>query len=288
MTAVLAVILFDGIAYGMLLFLISIGLSVTMGLMGFVNLAHGAFAMAGGYLATLLMQGAQWPFLATLPAAFLLVALLGAVCERLLYRRLYARSALDQVLFTIGLTYMVMAAFAWHFGTGQQAAVLPAWLQGQVRILGVDLGAYRLFLIACGILSALAVVLGIERTRFGARLRAAVDDPVMAAGIGIPVDRVFATAFALGSGFAGLGGALGIQILGLDPGFALKYLVFFLIVVSVGGLGSVTGTLLAACIVGIFDVAGKYFFPQAGAFIIYVVMVGLLMWRPQGLLRKAA
>lgn len=287
MTAALAVILFDGIAYGMLLFLISIGLSVTLGLMGFVNLAHGAFAMLGGYLATLLMQGAQWPFLATLPAAFVLVALLGAVFERLLYRRLYARSALDQVLFTIGLTYMAMAAAAWHFGTGQQPVALPAWLQGQVRILGVDLGAYRLFLIACGVLSALAVVLGIERTRFGARLRAAVDDPVMAAGIGIPVDRVFAMAFALGSGFAGLGGALGIQILGLDPGFALKYLVFFLIVVSVGGLGSVTGTLLAACIVGIFDVAGKYFFPQAGAFIIYAVMVGLLMWRPQGLLRKA-
>src|SRR5690606_37205366 len=154
---------------------------------------------------------------------------------------------------------------AWHFGTGQQAVVLPSWLQGQTRILGVELGTYRLFLIACGVLSALAVVLGIERTRFGARLRAAVDDPVMAAGVGISVGGVFATAFALGSGFAGLGGALGVQILGLDPGFALKYLVFFLIVVSVGGLGSVTGTLLAACIVGVCDVAGKYFLPQAGA-----------------------
>jgi branched-chain amino acid transport system permease protein len=281
-------ILFDGLAYGMLLFLISIGLSVTMGLMGFVNLAHGAFAMFGGYLATVLMQQAGWPFLATLPAAFVVVALASVAVERMLYRRLYRRGPLDQVLFTIGLTFMAVAGITWMFGPSQQPVVLPDFLQGQTRVMGLDFGIYRLFLIAVGVAVTAAVVVGIERTRFGAMVRAAVDNPVMATGLGINVGGVFAMAFALGSGLAGLGGALGIQILGLDPSFPLKYLVFFLIVVSVGGLGSVSGTLLAACLVGVFDVFGKYYLPQVGAFIIYAVMVGLLMWRPNGLLGKRA
>lgn len=286
MTAVILGVLFDGIAYGMLLFLISLGLSVTMGLMGFVNLAHGAFAMLGGYLAVVLMQQAGWPFLATLPAAFVVVALASVVVERLLYRRLYRRGPLDQVLFTIGLTFMLIAGITWYFGPTQQPVALPSFLQGQTRILGIDVGVYRLFLIGVGLATAAAVVLGIERTRFGARIRAAVDNPVMATGIGISVGGVFAITFAMGSGLAGVGGALGIQLLGLNPAFPLKYLVFFLVVVSVGGMGSVTGTLLAACLIGVVDVAGKYFLPQAGAFIIYAVMVALLMWRPHGLLGK--
>ena len=288
MTAVLLGILFDGLAYGMLLFLISIGLSVTMGLMGFVNLAHGAFAMFGGYLATVLMQQAGWPFLATLPAAFVAVALASVLVERLLYRRLYRRGPLDQVLFTIGLTFIAVASITYFFGPSQQPVVLPAFLQGQSRVLGLEFGVYRLFLIVVGVAVTAAVVLGIERTRFGAKVRAAVDNPVMATGLGINVGGVFAVAFAMGSGLAGLGGALGIQILGLDPSFPLKYMVFFLIVVSVGGLGSVSGTLLAACIVGVFDVFGKYYLPEVGAFIIYAVMVALLMWRPNGLLGKRA
>ncbi|MBU4609544.1 branched-chain amino acid ABC transporter permease [Achromobacter sp. GG226] len=286
MAAVIFGVLFDGIAYGMLLFLISLGLSVTMGLMGFVNLAHGAFAMLGGYLAVVLMQEAGWPFLATLPAAFVAVALASVVVERLLYRRLYRRGPLDQVLFTIGLTFVLIAAVTWHFGPSQQPVALPAFLQGQMSLLGIQVGVYRLFLIVVGLAVAAAVVLGIERTRFGARIRAAVDNPVMATGLGISVGGVFAITFALGSGLAGVGGALGIQVLGLNPAFPLKYLVFFLVVVSVGGMGSVTGTLLAACLIGVVDVAGKYFLPQTGAFIIYAVMVALLMWRPHGLLGK--
>ncbi|WP_374466786.1 branched-chain amino acid ABC transporter permease [Ferrovibrio sp.] len=288
MLGILLGVLFDGLAYGMLLFLISIGLSVTMGLMGFVNLAHGVFAMFGGYVAVVLMQHAGWPFLASLPAAFVAVAVASIVVERLLYRHLYRRSQLDQVLFTIGLTFMAIAAITYIFGPSQQPVRLPAFLQGQMRLLGLDIGIYRLFLIGVGLLVMLGVVFGIERTRFGARVRAAVDNPVMAVGLGIPVGAVFAATFAIGSGLAGLGGALGIQILGLDPAFPLKFLVFFLIVVSVGGLGSISGTLLAACIVGICDVAGKYFLPEIGAFIIYAVMVALLMWRPQGLLGKRA
>lgn len=288
MMAVLLGVLFDGIAYGMLLFIISLGLSVTMGLMGFVNLAHGAFAMFGGYLAVVLMQRAGWPFLATLPAAFVLVALGSVLLERLLYRHLYRRGPLDQVLFTIGLTFMAIAGITWYFGPSQQPVALPEFLRGQMSLFGVQVGVYRLFLIVFGLVTAAAVVLGIERTRFGARIRAAVDNPVMATGLGISVGGVFAVTFALGSGLAGVGGALGIQILGLNPAFPLKYLVFFLVVVSVGGMGSVTGTLIAACLIGVLDVAGKYFMPEVGAFIIYAVMVGLLMWRPHGLLGRQA
>ncbi|NMG36076.1 branched-chain amino acid ABC transporter permease [Azoarcus sp. TTM-91] len=286
MLAILLTVLFDGLAYGMLLFLISIGLSVTMGMMGFVNLAHGAFAMFGGYVATTLMQRAGVPFLVTLPVAFAVVALASIVVERLLYQRLYRRGPLDQVLFTVGLTFMSVAGITWFYGPSQQPVVLPAFLQGQVNLLGLEVGIFRLFLVAVGLLVAAAVVLGVERTRFGAKIRAAVDNPVMATGLGINVGGVFALTFAIGSGLAGLGGALGIQILGLTPAFPLKYLVLFLIVVSVGGLGSVGGALLAACVVGVIDMMTKYFLPEIGSFIIYAVMVALLMWRPHGLLGK--
>lgn len=286
MLAIFLTVLFDGLAYGMLLFLISIGLSVTMGMMGFVNLAHGAFAMFGGYVATTLMQQAGVPFLASLPLAFVLVGLASIVVERLLYRRLYRRGPLDQVLFTVGLTFMSVAAITWFYGPGQQAVDLPVFLQGQAQELGLELGIYRMFLVAVGLAVAAAVVLGVERTRFGAMIRAAVDNPVMATGLGINVGGVFALTFAIGSGLAGLGGALGIQILGLTPAFPLKFLVLFLIVVSVGGLGSVGGALLAACVVGVIDMMGKYFLPEIGSFIIYAVMVALLMWRPHGLLGK--
>lgn len=276
-------VLFDGIAYGSLLFLVSVGLSVTMGLMGFVNLAHGAFAMAGGFVAVAAMTRAGVPFLATLPLAFLSVAAVGAVLERLLYRRLYGASPLDQVLFSIGLTFMAVAAATWGFGAGQQPVRLPDYLRGQWSVLGVDLGVYRVFLVATVALVSAALGLVVARTRFGARLRAAVDDPVAARGCGIDVDRVFSIAFALGSGLAGLGGALGIDVLGLDASFALKYMVYFLLVVVVGGAGSVKGPLVAALLLGVIDVAGKYYAPQAGAFGIYAAMVVLLVAFPRGL-----
>jgi branched-chain amino acid transport system permease protein len=283
----IAGIIFDGVAYGSLLFLISLGLSVTMGLMNFVNLAHGAFAMMGGFACVTLMRRSGLPFLGTLPAVFLLTAGAGALLEVLFYRRLYRRSALDQVLFTIGLTLMSVAAATFLFGSGQQPVRLPPSLLGQTRILGVDVGVYRLFLI--GIVLALASVLAllVTRTRFGAQVRAAVDDARTSAGLGIDVERVFSVTFVLGSGLAGLGGALGIDVLGLDPTFPLKYLVYFLLVVVVGGAGTIVGTLAAAMVLGVFDVIGKYYVPSAGAFVIYALMVVLLLLFPRGLLRRA-
>ena len=276
-------ILFDGVAYGSLLFLIGIGLSVTLGLMNFVNLAHGAFAMLGGYVCVVAMSRFGVPFLASLPIAFAVSAVAGIVLERTLYRRLYEASPLDQVLFSIGLTFMAIAAATYAFGPGQQPVALPPFLRGQVPVLGVELGAYRLFLV--GVVIAITLILAwlVARTRFGARLRAAVDDQRAAAGMGIDVGRVFALTFALGSGLAGLGGALGVDVLGLDPTFPVKYMVYFLLVVAVGGAGSIRGTLVAALTLGLFDVAGKYYVPQAGAFVIYALMVLLLIAFPAGL-----
>jgi branched-chain amino acid transport system permease protein len=279
-------VLFDGLAYGMLLFVLSVGLSVTLGLMNFVNLAHGSFAMLGGYVCVTLMRQAQWPFLVTLPAAFLAAAAASVALERGLYRRFYRASNLDQVLMTIGVVFVSVAAAAYLYGTTQQPVELPPFLRGNVHLAGLDLGRYRLFLIATAVLITVALMLSIERTRWGAQIRAAVDNQRMARGLGIDVDGVFAATFAIGSGLAGLGGALAIEMVGLDPSFAFKYLVYFLIVVSLGGLGSITGSFAAAALLGISDVAGKYYIPEFGAFLIYLVMITFLLWRPAGLFGK--
>lgn len=280
-------ILFDGIAYGMLLFILAVGLAVTMGLMNFVNLAHGAFAMVGGYITVLLMQRLNVPFLVCLPLAFVGSALLGAVLERTLYRPLYRRPHLDQVMFSIGLTFMAVAAVDYFVGSTQQIMQLPEWLKGRTEIgegaWMLGMGHYRLFIIA--VCAALTVALQyiLTKTRFGSRLRAAVDDQRVAAGLGINVNVVFLTTFAVGSGLAGLGGALGADVLGMDPTFPLKFMIYFLIVVAVGGTSSITGPLLAALLLGIADVAGKYYIPKLGAFIVYSLMIVILVWRPQGL-----
>lgn len=280
-------ILFDGVAYGMLLFILAVGLAVTMGLMNFINLAHGAFAMAGGYITVLLMQRFGVPFLLCLPLAFAGSALLGGVLERTLYRPLYNKPHLDQVLFSIGLVFMAIASVDYFVGSTQQIMQLPEWLKGRTELGSgawtLGMGHYRLFIIAvCAALTvALQYVLG--HTRFGSRLRASVDDQRVAAGMGINVNIVFFTTFAVGSGLAGLGGALGAEVLGLDPIFPLKFMVYFLIVVAVGGTSSITGPLLAALLLGIADVAGKYYIPKMGGFIVYALMIAILLWRPQGL-----
>jgi len=288
MIANLAGVLFDGAAYGSLLFIISIGLSVTMGLMNFVNLAHGAFAMVGGYTCVLLMTRAGVPFLATLPVAFAVAAAAGIVLERTLYQRLYKATHLDQVMFSIGIVFMSVAAASYFFGTSQQPVRLPEFLRGQVSVLGLDVGAYRLFLIATVIVATIALHLMLLRTRFGAQVRASVDNAVVSAGLGINVNRVFGITFALGSGLAGLGGGLGIDVLGLDPTFPLKYMVYFLLVVAIGGAGTIKGGLVAALVLGVCDVAGKYYVPQIGSFIIYFLMVALMIAFPAGLYGRRA
>jgi branched-chain amino acid transport system permease protein len=246
--------------------------------------------MVGGYVTVLLMQRLDVPFLVCLPIAFAAAALLGAVLERTMYRPLYRRPHLDQVLFSIGLVLMAVAAFDYFVGSTQQIVQLPAWLKGRTEI-GSDpwtlgMGHYRLFIIA--VCAAVTVLLQwiLSGTRFGSRLRASVDDQRVAAGMGINVNVVFLSTFAFGSGLAGLGGALGAEVLGLDPTFPLKFMIYFLIVVAVGGTSSITGPLLAALLLGIADVAGKYYIPKTGAFIVYALMIVILLWRPQGLFSR--
>ena len=276
-------LLFDGIAYGMLLFMLAVGLAVTLGLMNFINLAHGAFAMAGGYVTVLLMNRAGVPFLATLPLAFLGAALLGALLEPTLYRRMYARPHLDQVLFSIGLVLMAVTAADYLIGSSQQNIQVPAWLSGRFDIEWVGIGRYRLFIVVVCAALALGLQWTLAKTRFGSQLRAAVDDRPVAQGLGLDVDRIFLSTFAVGSGLAGLGGGLGVEVFGLDPSFPLKFMIYFLIVCAVGGTTTITGPLLAALLLGIADVFGKYYAPKLGSFIVYTLMIVILTLRPQGL-----
>jgi branched-chain amino acid transport system permease protein len=279
-------VLFDGFAYGMLLFVLSVGLSVTLGMMNFVNLAHGSFAMVGGYVTVTLMRNAGWPFFATLPFAFLASAAISVVIERLLYRRLYRATELDQSLLTIGIVFVSISVAAYIFGTTQQPVELPSYMRGRIVFGDFSFGVYRLFLIVSALLITALLVVGLDYTRFGAQIRACVDNQRMARGLGLNVDRIFMLTFAIGSGFAGLGGALAIEIVGLDPNFGLKYLVFMLIVVAVGGLASIRGAFVTAAMLGIIDSMSKYYVPHIGAFILYLVMVGLLVWRPNGVFAR--
>nr|CAD6601512.1 branched-chain amino acid ABC transporter permease [Rhizobium sp. TCK] len=279
-------ILFDGIAYGMLLFILACGLTITLGLMNFINLAHGAFAMTGGYVTVVMMNRYGLSFYWCLPAAFLVSAALGAILERTLYRRLYTASHLDQVLFSVGLVFMAVAAADYIMGGQQQLIQLPPELSGRTEVLGVGIGRYRLFTIVICAILAIALQLILSKTRFGSRLRAAVDDRRVAMGLGINVSAVFALTFAFGSGLAGLGGAMGAEILGLDPNFPLKFMIYFLIVVAVGGTSTVSGPFLAAILLGIADVAGKYYVPAIGPFVIYGLMIIMLIVRPNGLFAR--
>ena len=267
----------------MILYVISVGLSVTMGLMGFINLAHGVFAMAGGFVLSTAMTRFGVPFPLALLIAFLLVSIGSIFLERLLYSRLYAAGELAQVLFTIGLIFVSVAVARAIYGTLATPVFLPDYLKGQMHVLGRDFPTYRVFLISFSSLLILSLWFGVERTRWGAMVRATVDNRGMAQSVGIDTRRLFMLTFALGSGLAGLGGALGADILPVQWSYPFEHLVYFLIVVAVGGLGSLRGPFVAALLIGVADTACKYWIPEFGAFLIYVATVALLLWRPQGL-----
>jgi branched-chain amino acid transport system permease protein len=277
-----------GLAAGMVLFIVSVGLSVTMGLMGFVNLAHGGFAMIGGYVVVIAMNWLGIPFIPALIVAFIAVAALSVVAERLLYSRLYRAPELDQVLFTIGLVFVMIAAVTLIVGPETQPLNLPPAMQGQLDLGFMTYRTYSIVLIAVGVVIMFSLWLGFERTRMGAQIRAAVDNRRMAESLGINIARLFTLVFAFGSGMAALGGGLGAEFLGLDPQYPLKYLVMFLIVVAVGGLGRITGVFFAALIIGVLDFTLKKYFPQGGTVFIYAMTILLLLWRPQGLFGRAA
>jgi len=281
-------LLFDGIAYGMLLFLISAGLTVTLGVMRVVNLSHSAFAMIGGYIALWAMRSGGLSFWVAVPVAVLGTMAIGALLERTLYRWIYATHPLGQLLMTIGLAFVITAVMKNLAGPSLQSLPVPESLRGNWTVGTLTLSVYRAALLAASAAAALALWFAFERTLFGARLRAAVDDPAMARCVGIAVPRVFSATFAIGCGLAALGGALGSPILPIEPYYGLKYLVLVLIVVAVGGLGSLRGSLYAGVLLGVIETLGRYYVPALGAFIIYLAVLALLLVRPQGLVPRAA
>jgi branched-chain amino acid transport system permease protein len=278
---------FHGIAFAMVLYLISVGLSVTMGLMGFVNLAHGVFAMLGGYVVTSLMSRYGVPFAPALLGAALATAVGSIAVERVLYRRFYGGDELDQVLLTMGLVFMSLAAATYIWGAMPQPMRPPRWLSGEVDLGFRRFPAFRSFLILCGAALVTVLWLGVERTRIGVQIRAAVDNLRMAQSVGINTPRLFTLTFALGSGLAGLGGGLGADLLSINPSYALDNLIYFLIVVAVGGLGSIRGPFVAALLIGVADTGFKYLLPELGAFFIYALTMAILLWRPRGLFGRA-
>jgi branched-chain amino acid transport system permease protein len=280
-------VLFHGLAAAMILYVVAVGLSITMGMMNFVNLAHGVFAMAGGYIAIALMRETDMSFWFAAPAAALAVAVASVPMERLLYARLYGASELDQVLFTIGLTFVAMAVARFVFGPLTLNPILPASLQAPLDLGIRSVPAYRFLIVAVGLTLFVALTLAVERTSWGARLRATVDNRRIAQTVGIRTDLLFTWTFALGSGLAAFGGALGAEFMPIRPSYAIEQLVYVLIVVSIGGLGTIRGPFYAALLLGIGDTACKYFVPEFGAFFIFVALIALLLWRPDGLTRRA-
>jgi len=276
----------DGLAYGMVLFVIAVGLSITLGLMRFVNLSHGAFAMVGGYCAALLVREAQWNFWVAVPAAVALTAALGAVLEASVFRHLYRRKELEQVLFTIGLSFVLIAATNALAGPQVQLIPLPPMLAGSVDLGWRTLPAQRLLVIGAGLGIAALAAWVVARTRFGIWLRAAVDYDGTASSLGIPIRVVQCASFAAGAALAGLGGILGAELMPLEPYYALKYLVLVLVVVSVGGMGSIAGSLVAAVALGLIETASKYLASDWGSLFFFLAMALLLAWRPNGLLKR--
>lgn len=280
------IVLFDGIAYGMLLFLISLGLSITLGLMNFVNLAHGVFAMVGGYVSVILISSFGFNFFVSLALSFVIAALLGAVLHELLYKHLYKTNPLNQVLFSIGIVFVAVGLATFIFGPTVLNVSIPSYLSGQISIFDIQFGRYRLFLLIFGLFLFLLVSFIFTKTKYGYQIKAAVDNAKVAQAVGLNVDKLFLLSFALGSGLAGLGGALSVDLLSMAPNFPLKFIVYFLLVVSMGGAGTILGTFCAAMLVGIVDTAGKYYLPQMGGFLVYLLMIVVLIIKPQGLLAK--
>jgi branched-chain amino acid transport system permease protein len=264
--------------------LIALGLVITMGLMRVINLAHGAFAAIGGYLSVSLMLRAGLPFPMAVLASVALVAAIGVVAERFLFVHLYNKPDLDQVLVTIGLNFIVVAGLTLTFGPNVMSTQLPPYLAGNVDLGFRQFEVYRIVttVVCLGVIGVLWWVF--ERTHVGAVLRAAVDNRGMTQAMGVNVPRLFSFTFALGCGLAALGGALGAPMLPMEPMWPFKYLVLVLVVVALSGHGQVRASVVVAMIVGIVETGGRYLFPQFGAFFIYLLLIGLMVWRRDGLL----
>lgn len=277
----------DGVAYGMILFMIAVGLSVTMGLMRVINLAHGGFAMLGGAFAHWLAHDLGWSFAAALPAAILLTVALALPLERLVYRHIYGFGEFQQVLATIGLTFLMIASVNLWQGSALLSVPMPESLKAPVNLGFRTLPLHRLVVIGLGLLVVVGLWLLLDRTRFGIRLRAAVDNRATASAIGIDTSAIYLLTFGLGAGLAALGGIFGAELLPVDAYYPLRYMVLFLIVVAVGGMGSIAGSFAAALGLGILETAARYLVPDLATIGFFALVIALLALRPQGLLGRA-
>ena len=278
----------DGISYGMVLFIISIGLSIMMGLMRVVNLAHGAFAMIGGYLASYAMRDLGAGYGLAIAIAVIGTIVISIPLEILLYRRIYRKSdPLIQVLLTIGITFVIIGLSNFIFGPTLKAIPLPNALSGPLDIGFRMIPTHRVFDIACGVVTALALWLLIDKTEFGIRLRASVDNSDMADSLGIRTEWIYAATFALAVGLGAFGGVVGAELLPIEPFYALRYMVTFLVVVSVGGAGSIAGALAASLLLGLADTTGKYLAPEYGEFFFYLAVIVIAFLFPRGLFGRA-
>ncbi|NTF44838.1 ABC transporter permease [Rhizobium sp. AC27/96] len=272
----------DALAYGMVLFVISIGLSVTMGLMRVVNLAHGAFAMIGGYIASYATRDLGLGYGVAVLLAVVGTVIISIPIERLLYRRIYGAPELTQVLMTIGITFCIIGIANYVFGPTLKTIPLPGNLQGSVDLGFRTIGTHRIFAIVCGLIVALALWYTIEKTSFGVKLRASVDNASMAAALGVRTEIVYAVSFAVAVGLAAFGGVVGAELLPVEPYYALRYMVTFLVVVSVGGAGSISGALFACLILGCIDTTGRYLMPEYGEFFFYLAVIAIICVFPRG------
>ncbi len=272
-----------GISYGLVLFTLSVGLVITLGLMRVVNLAHGAFAAIGGYTALALVSSFDMPLLVAIVVASLLVAAGSVVVERLVYVQLYNASELDQVLMTVGIAFVAIAGLNFAFGPDVVPAKLPPFLAANVDLGVRKFQMYRVFVVAAGALVIVSLWLVFDRTNFGAKLRAAVDNKSMAEAIGIDVKKLYSISFAIGSGLAAFGGAVGFAMLPLEPLYPFKYLTLMLIIVTLSGMGNLKASVVVALMVGVVDTAARYLFPSVGGFVVYVMFIALIMWLPRGI-----
>jgi branched-subunit amino acid ABC-type transport system permease component len=274
--------LLNGLVFSLLLFLMAAGLSLILGLMDVVNLAHGGFYLFGGYIGLSMIRwlGNFWLALLVAP---LVAGGVGLLLQILFLRRLQSRH-LDQVLFTFGLALIASDLIRWNWGAYVESVPPPPQLSGAVILLGNQFPIYRLSLIVFGALMAAALLLLMERTRIGAMVRAGVSDSEMVSGLGIDIGLVFAGVFALGTGLAALAGVAAGPITSLYPGLDFEILILALVVVVIGGMGTLRGALLGALLVGMTDSLGKAIIPEFSLFVIFALMALVLLVRPQGLL----
>lgn len=278
--------LLNGLSYGMLLFLIASGMSIVMGLMGIVNLAHGALYMVGAYVGWTIAVQYGLNFGLAVFLGGLAAGLVGLIMERGFLRRLYKQPN-EQVLLTFGFVYILTNLCIWIWGGGPRLAFTAPTLSGLIHLGNITFPITRIVIATSGVAVAIVLWWLQDKTRFGAMIRAGTDDKEMTMGLGINLERVSMFTFFLAAFVAGIAGVIGAQLLGAYSGLSIDTLLFALIVVIIGGMGSVQGALLGATLIGIIDSFGRAMFPEFSMFTMYLVMIIILMARPRGLLGRS-